>query len=164
MKRFVEGVARDRGGLFPSHLDDFIGEDNPVRAVDIFVQMLDLRGLGFSTVDPRATGRPRYHPAVLLRLYVYGYLNAIPSRQLQNARPTVLSRAHHSRWHCDDHSDGRSDISKSIAHREVPGAFVIMSAAASAPGSKRRAPATGRSHAALRPLSSAPAVRRFRLP
>jgi transposase len=79
MKRFVEGEGRDQGGLFPAHLDDFIGEDNPVRAVDVFVEMLDLRSLGFSTVDPRATGRPSYHPAVLLKLYVYGYLNAIPS-------------------------------------------------------------------------------------
>lgn len=79
MKRFVEGEARDQGGLFPAHLNDFIGEDNPVRAVDVFVEMLDLRGLGFSSVDPRATGRPSYHPAVLLKLYVYGYLNAIPS-------------------------------------------------------------------------------------
>jgi transposase len=79
MKRFVEGEARDQGGLFPAHLDDFIGEDNPVRAVDVFVEMLDLRGLGFSSVDPKATGRPSYHPAILLKLYVYGYLNAIPS-------------------------------------------------------------------------------------
>jgi transposase len=79
MKRFVEGEGRDQGGLFPAHLDDFIGEDNPVRAVDVFVEMLDLRGLGFSSVDPRATGRPSYHPTVLLKLYIYGYLNAIPS-------------------------------------------------------------------------------------
>ena len=79
MKRFVEGEARDQGGLFPAHLDDFIGEDNPVRAVDAFVEMLDLRKLGFSSVDPKATGRPSYHPVILLKLYVYGYLNAIPS-------------------------------------------------------------------------------------
>jgi transposase len=79
MKRFVEGVARDQGGLFPAHLSDFIGEDNPVRAVDALVDMLDLRKLGFTAVDPSATGRPAYHPAVLLKLYIYGYLNAIPS-------------------------------------------------------------------------------------
>ena len=79
MKRFVEGVARDQGGLFPAHLNDFIGEDNPVRAVDAFVDMLDLRKLGFTAVDPSATGRPGYHPGVLLKLYIYGYLNAIPS-------------------------------------------------------------------------------------
>jgi len=79
MKRFVEGVARDQGGLFPAHLNDFIGEDNPVRAVDALVDMLDLRKLGFTAADPSATGRPGYHPAVLLKLYIYGYLNAIPS-------------------------------------------------------------------------------------
>lgn len=79
MKRFVEGVARDQGGLFPAHLNDFIGEDNPVRAVDALVDMLDLRKLGFAAVDPSATGRPGYHPGVLLKLYIYGYLNAIPS-------------------------------------------------------------------------------------
>ena len=79
MKRFVEGVARDQGGLFPAHLEDFVDEDNPVRAVDAFVDKLDLRALGFEAVDPSATGRPGYHPAVLLKLYIYGYLNAVPS-------------------------------------------------------------------------------------
>ena len=79
MKRFVEGVARDQGGLFPAHLEDFVDEDNPVRAVDAFVDKLDLRALGFGAVDPSATGRPGYHPAVLLKLYIYGYLNAVPS-------------------------------------------------------------------------------------
>lgn len=79
MKRFVEGVARDQGGLFPVHLEDFVDEDNPVRAVDVFVDKLDLRALGFDAVDPSATGRPGYHPAVLLKLYIYGYLNAVPS-------------------------------------------------------------------------------------
>jgi transposase len=79
MKRFVEGVARDQGGLFPAHLEDFVDEDNPVRAVDVFVERLDLRALGFDAVDPSATGRPGYHPAVLLKLYIYGYLNAVPS-------------------------------------------------------------------------------------
>ena len=79
MKRFVEGVARDQGGLLPAHLEDFVGADNPVRAVDAFVEKLDLRALGFDAVDPCATGRPGYHPAVLLKLYIYGYLNAVPS-------------------------------------------------------------------------------------
>lgn len=65
MKRFVEGVARDQGGLFPAHLEDFVDKDNPVRAVDAFVEMLDLRALGFVAVDPSATGRPAYQPAVL---------------------------------------------------------------------------------------------------
>ena len=79
MKRFVEGVSRDQSTLFPEKLDDFIAEDNPVRVIEAFVEALDLRGLGFKGVDPSATGRPAYHPAVLLKLYVYGYLNRIPS-------------------------------------------------------------------------------------
>lgn len=79
MKRFIEGVSRDQGGLFPTHLEDFIADDNPVRVIDAFVDMLDLRALGFSSVDPRATGRPSYHPGVLLKLYIYGYLSRISS-------------------------------------------------------------------------------------
>jgi transposase len=79
MKRFVKGVSRDQSTLFPEKLDDFIAEDNPVRVIDAFVEALDLRALGFKGVDPSATGRPAYHPAVLLKLYVYGYLNRIPS-------------------------------------------------------------------------------------
>lgn len=70
MKRFVEGEARNQGGLSPAHLVHFVGEDNPVRAVDAFVEMLDMRNLGFSGVDPKATGRPSYHPTILLMLYV----------------------------------------------------------------------------------------------
>jgi len=77
MKRFIEGNDREQGGLFPDHLEDFVGEDNPVRAVDAFVDALDLVGIGFN--DAAATGRPGYHPAVLLKIYVYGYLNRIQS-------------------------------------------------------------------------------------
>ncbi len=65
--------------MFPALLDDFIADDNPVRAIEAFVEGLDLRGLGFKGVDPHATGRPAYHPAVLLKLYIYGYLNRIQS-------------------------------------------------------------------------------------
>lgn len=63
----------------PECLDDYIGEDNPVRVVDAFVEELDLQALGFKCADPAATGRPAYHPAVLLKLYIYGYLNRIQS-------------------------------------------------------------------------------------
>ncbi len=79
MKRFVEGVDRGQGTLFPERLDDYIGEDNPVRVIDVFVDELDLGGLGFGRVEPRATGRPGYHPCVLLKLYIYGYLNRVQS-------------------------------------------------------------------------------------
>ena len=62
----------------PSCLDDYVGEDNPARVIDVFVDELDLGGLGF-TVAPAATGWPAYHPATLLKLYVYGYLNRVTS-------------------------------------------------------------------------------------
>ena len=84
MKRFVEGADRGQSLLFPECLDDWIGEDNPVRAIDVFVEELDLADLGFGGVDPAATGRPSYHPSVLLKLYIYGYLNrAQSSRRLE---------------------------------------------------------------------------------
>lgn len=79
MKRFVEGEDRSQSTLFPERLDDYVGEDNLVRVVDVFVDELDLGGLGFSRVDPLATGRPSYHPSVLLKLYIYGYLNRVQS-------------------------------------------------------------------------------------
>ena len=89
MKRFVEGVARDQSTLFPERLDDWIAEDNPVRAVDVFVDGLDLFEMGFAGVDPKMTGRPAYHPAVLLKLYIYGYLNRIQSsRRLERGGGT----------------------------------------------------------------------------
>jgi len=79
MSRFIEGEARSQSVLFPERLDDWIADDNPVRAVDAFVDELDLGDLGFAGMEPAATGRPSYHPAVLLKLYIYGYLNRIPS-------------------------------------------------------------------------------------
>src|SRR6476659_208122 len=79
MKRFVEGEYRRQGVLLPEFLDDYVAEDNPVRAIDVFVDKLDLRGLGFSGVVPELSGRPAYHPATLLKLYLYGYLNRIQS-------------------------------------------------------------------------------------
>ena len=79
MKRFVTGQARGQATLFPERLDDFVAEDNPVRVIDVFVEELELRDLGFTRVDPLDTGRPAYHPAVLLKLYIYGYLNRVQS-------------------------------------------------------------------------------------
>jgi transposase len=79
MKRFVEGSDRGQSTLFPECVADWIGEDNPVRVIDVFVEELDLAELGFGGVDPEVTGRPSYHPAVLLKLYIYGYLNRVQS-------------------------------------------------------------------------------------
>src|SRR5258706_1271397 len=79
MKRFVEGADRGQITLFPECLEDWIDDDNPVRVIDVFVDELDLAALGFSGVDPEVTGRPSYHPAILLKLYIYGYLNRVQS-------------------------------------------------------------------------------------
>jgi transposase len=79
MKRYVEGQDRSQTTLFPESLDEYIAEDNPVRVVDVFVDELDLKELGFDGAEPEATGRPAYHPATLLKIYIYGYLNRVQS-------------------------------------------------------------------------------------
>jgi transposase len=79
MKRFIEGVDRGQRTLFPECLEDWVEEDNAVRVIDVFVEGLDLGGLGFARAAPEATGRPGYHPSVLLKLYIYGYLNRVQS-------------------------------------------------------------------------------------
>jgi len=78
MAGFIEGADRRQTMLLPESLDDYVGEENPVRAVDAFVDMLDLAALGFD-VEPEATGRPGYHPGLMLRIYLYGYLNQVQS-------------------------------------------------------------------------------------
>ena len=81
MSRFVQGADGRQQTLLPECLDDYVAEDNPVRVVDVFVDEPDLRGLGFEGMTPAATGRPAYHPAMLLKLYVYGCLNKVQSRR-----------------------------------------------------------------------------------
>ena len=79
MQGFVQGADRQQTTLLPECLDDWVDESNPVRAVDVFVDALELRDLGFDGVDPAATGRPAYHPSPMLKLYIYGYLNRVQS-------------------------------------------------------------------------------------
>src|SRR5471030_1566269 len=79
MPRFIEGQDRHQVTLLPESLDEFIAEDNAVRVVDAFVNALDLTEMGFEGVQAAETGRPSYHPTVLLKIYVYGYLNRIQS-------------------------------------------------------------------------------------
>ena len=79
MRRFVEGEDRSQQALLPASLEDYIDEENPVRVVDAFINELDLGELGFEGVQPKATGRPAYHPSTLLKIYLYGYLNSIQS-------------------------------------------------------------------------------------
>src|SRR5271169_3516721 len=85
MKRFIEGADRTQVSLLPECVEDYVAEDNPVRVIEAFVEQLDLRQMGFEGVDPEATGRPAYHPAVLLKIYIYGYLNRVQSsRRLEH--------------------------------------------------------------------------------
>ncbi len=79
MKRFIEGEDRKQATLLPECLDDFIAEDNPARIIDAFVEELELESLGFEGATPSTTGRPSYHPGVLLKIYIYGYLNRVQS-------------------------------------------------------------------------------------
>src|SRR5215475_1175611 len=79
MKRFVAGADRAQSRLLPESLDDWVDEGNPVRVIDVFVDALDLAEMSFEGVEPAATGRPSYHPSVLLKLYIYGYLNRVQS-------------------------------------------------------------------------------------
>ena len=79
MKRFIKGQDRTQSTLLPELLDEYITEDNPVRVIDAFVDQLDLSELRFEGVDPAQTGRPSYHPSVMLKIYIYGYLNRIQS-------------------------------------------------------------------------------------
>jgi len=78
MSGFIEGEDRNQATLFPERIDDYVAEDSPVRVVDVFIDDLDVSGLGFRTA-PNATGRPSYHPKMMLKLYVYGYLNQVQS-------------------------------------------------------------------------------------
>lgn len=78
MSHFIEGLDWHQTMLLPEHLDDYVDEHSPVRAIDAFADMLDLAGLGFNT-HPAATGRPGYHPGLMLRIYLYGYLNQVQS-------------------------------------------------------------------------------------
>ena len=85
MKRFIEGEDRAQVSLLPDCVDDYVGTDNPVRVIEAFVEQLDLREMGFESIDPEATGRPAYHPSVMLKIYIYGYLNRVQSsRRLEH--------------------------------------------------------------------------------
>ncbi len=128
MKRFVEALDRGQSTLFPETLEDFVADDNPVRVIEAFVEALDLGELGFGGVDPKATGRPAYHPSVLLKLYIYGYLNRVQSsRRLERE----AGRNVEVMWLCGrlvpDHktiADFRKDNGRAI--RKVCSQFVML--------------------------------------
>lgn len=79
MPRFVGAEPRTQATLFPERIEDYIDEENPVRVVEAFVDMLDLDEIGFLGMMPKQTGRPAYHPSSMLKLYIYGYLNRVQS-------------------------------------------------------------------------------------
>ena len=92
--------------MLPEHLDDYVTENNPVRIVDVFVEELDLASLGFGRVHPAKTGRPAYHSAVLLKLYIYGYLNIFNRADGLSARPSATSTSGSARRCVPDQESG----------------------------------------------------------
>ena len=128
MRRFVEGADRSQSTLFPECLEDWIGEDNPVRVIDAFVEELDLAELGFGGVEPEITGRPSYHPSVLLKLYIYGYLNQVQSsRRLEREAGRNVEVMWLTGRLAPDHktiADFRKDNGRAI--RQVCARFVVL--------------------------------------
>ena len=128
MKRFVGGTDRGQSTLFPECLEDWICEDNPVRVIDVFVDELDLADLRFDGVDPEVTGRPSYHPSVLLKLYIYGYLNRVQSsRRLEREAGRNVEVMWLTGRRVPDHktiADFRKDNGKAI--RQVCARFVDL--------------------------------------
>jgi len=118
MTHFVEGEDRTQSTLFPERLDEYIGEDNPVRVIEVFVDALDLKALGFERYQAPAMGRPPYHPSTLLKLYIYGYLNRIQSsRRLERETQRNVEVMWLTQRLMPDHktiSDFRKDNGKAI--------------------------------------------------
>ena len=119
MSRFVAGEDRTQSTLFPERLDDYIAQDNPVRAIEAFVEALDLKALGFKRHQPLALGRPAYDPATLLKLYIYCYLNRVPSsRRMEretNRNVEVMWLTHRLMPDHKTISDFRKDNGKAIS-------------------------------------------------
>ncbi len=128
MKRFIEGVDRSQTTLFPDRLEDWVGEENPVRVIDVFVDELDLGDLGFDRVVPLWTGRPAYQALVLLKLYIYGYLNRVQSsRRLEREAGRNVEVMWLTGRLVPDHktiADFRKDYGKAI--RKVCAQFVSL--------------------------------------
>jgi transposase len=128
MSGFVEGIDRSQSTFFPAELEDYVAEDNLVRAVDAFVDALDLRKLGFVRFAPLDKGRPCYHPATMLKIYIYGYLNRIPSsRRLERECQRNIELVWLTEQLAPDFktiADFRKDNGKAI--REVCRTFVAL--------------------------------------
>jgi transposase len=128
MASYVEGIDRGQVSLFPDRLEDFVSGDNPVRVVDTFVEALDLRELGVARARSASTGRPSYHPAILLKLYVYGYLNCIASsRRLEREAARNVELMWLTGRLAPDHktiADFRRDNGSAI--KRVCGQFILL--------------------------------------
>jgi transposase len=128
MNRFIEGEDRNQSTLFPECLEDYIAEDNPVRVIDVFVDELDLGQLGFGRVESKVTGRPAYHASLLLKLYIYAYLNRVQSsRRIEREAQRNVELMWLTERLSPDHktiSDFRKDNSKAI--RGVCREFVVL--------------------------------------
>src|SRR5437867_8277782 len=128
MKRFIEGEDRTQVTLLPACLEDYVEAENAVRVVEVFVDGLDLDALGFVGVDPAATGRPAYHPSVLLKLYIYGYLNRVSSsRRLEREASRNVEAMWLTGRLAPDHktiADFRKDNGPAI--RKVCTQFVVL--------------------------------------
>jgi len=128
MKRFIEGEDRNQSTLFPECLEDYIAEDNPVRVVDVFVDEFDIAQLGFGRIEPKVTGRPAYHPSMLLKLYIYAYLNRVQSsRRIEREAQRNVELMWLTERLSPDHktiSDFRKDNSQAI--RGVCREFVVL--------------------------------------
>src|SRR5688500_1006236 len=128
MGRFIEGADRSQLSFFPECLEDWVHEDNPVQVIEAFVEALDLPALGFDGATPANTGRPAYHPAVLLKLYIYGYLNRVQSsRRLEREAGRNVELMWLLRRLVPDHktiADFRKDNGRAI--RQVCARFVDL--------------------------------------
>src|SRR5918992_167668 len=128
MRRFVEQADRGQCTLLPECLDDFIDESNPVRVIDVFVDALDLAEMSFEGVEPAATGRPSYHPSLLLKLHSYGYLNRVQSsRRLEREAGRNVEVMWLTGRLVPDHktiADFRKDNGRAI--RQVCARFVVL--------------------------------------
>src|SRR5260370_31259203 len=123
MHRFIDGKDWMQQALLPHSLEDYVSEENPVRAIEVFIDELDLAALGFSGMTPAVTGRPAYHPSPLLKIYLYGYLNRVQSsRRLEreaqrNIQLVWLTGAQAPDFKTIDHLRQDKSAASPTAHR-----------------------------------------------
>ena len=126
MSGFIEGEDRNQATLFPERLDDYIAEDSAVRVIDVFLDDLDLSGLGFKT-QPNDTGRPAYHPSTMLKIYVYGYLNRVQSsRRLEREAHRNIELMWLTEWLAPDFKTIAARVERGRATIELLKALISL--------------------------------------